>query len=308
MIVEEAIRPEPRRSIELSGVAKVFLLCVSLEALAVVVLSILQRYLQHLPTDDHMKISVLMCLSVVFLAYFAIDGVINENRFELVCFLVVSLLITFYSAFNFFTLPDTYTSRPATVWIRFIAIMAFSPINIILGWLSYKSFGWRLYRKIGANADILHMYRTYQIFLSFLKMDLQFGLTIVLGVGMFLHPDNLELYLDLVFFLITLGWAVLGWYGIRHELTSLVIVFFMFALVEPGYIIWKIIAALEPHDEFDQIGYLGPALALCGLALLCRFLLILWTGFTFRSFHKGLRQVFEKEEDSREDTGPNLSG
>jgi len=245
----------------------------------------------------------LYCVTTVFLVYFSVDGVLNENKFEVFCFLLVNILVAFYSLSYFFTLsgPPSYLQ-----WIRFGLIMFFSPLNILLGILSYKALGWKIYRKIGTNGQLIHMYRTYQIFLAFLKMDLQFGLTIVLAIGIFYHVASLEFYLDIGFFVITILWAGLGWFAIRHEISKLVVVFFLFALVEPGYLLWKAVAVLTVNGDWRQAQYTAPVIIISGLALVCRALLIIYTFLSYRHFNKGLRNIFEKEEDLHEAAVPIL--
>jgi len=184
--------------------------------------------------------------------------------------------------------------------------MFFSPLNILLGYLSYKALGWRIYRKIGTNVQMIRIYRTYQIFLAFLKMDLQFGLTIVLAIGLLWKVATLEFYLDIGFFVITVVWAGVGWFAIRHEKKLLVVLFFLFALVEPAYLVWKVIEVLNTNGDWRDAQFTAPVIIISALALFCRALLFIYTIIAAKHFNQGLRNIFEKEEDEHEARVPIL--
>jgi len=93
---------------------------------------------------------------------------------------------------------------------------------------------------------------------------------------------------------ITILFAILGWSGIRHEQRTPVLVFLSFSVVEPAYIIWKIVVVLM-HPAGETV-YLGAALTIAVLAIITRCLLVRWTVWALSGFGVGLRDVFEKEK------------
>jgi len=126
-----------------------------------------------------------------------------------------------------------------------------------------------------------------------------------LGLFAGIIKNNIELYLDIVFFIVTVLWASLGWYTVRHEKKALIWLFLLFALVEPAYIIWKDREAITSIE--NEEGYAAASLGVSALAIVCRVLLIVWTFLVYKGFNKGLRDVFKREEED-EHVVPILSG
>jgi len=288
-----------------STTAKVFLVVVILECLDVIALTI-ERVINVPTFDSHVKISLLLCVGSLFLVYFAINGVITENKFELISFIAVTLLVAFYAIYNVVNRVSATGTAEIVLWIRFVSVCVFCPLNFILGWLTYKSFGWKIYRKIGANSELQSRYQTYQIFMSLVKMDLFMGTTLVLAVGMFQIDDHVEFYIDLAMLVLTIALAILGWMGIRHEQKTPVYIFLACSVIEPGYIIWKAVAAITQPSELGGDYFLGAALTIAVLGIITRVLLVIWCVWALKGFGSGLKSVFEKEHRKLE-TIPILS-
>jgi hypothetical protein len=54
--------------------------------------------------------------------------------------------------------------------------VAFVFMYLVLGYMVFQSFGWHVYKNIGADASLVKCYTRYQQFLSLLKLDLMFGI------------------------------------------------------------------------------------------------------------------------------------
>ena len=92
------------------------------------------------------------------------------------------------------------------------------------------------------------LFRSYQIFVSLLKLDLWFGIVGTVTVGLFLFVDY-ELVIDCVAMVITLGWAALGWASARRESSSGFALFFVFMPVEPAYVLAKVLLNTRRRPE-----------------------------------------------------------
>ena len=75
----------------------------------------------------------------------------------------------------------------------------------------HATFGWRLYKHIGGNVHLQECYKTYQIFLSLLKLDLFLGALLVILAYFYLLSDEVELITNIIALVVTAGWALLGW-------------------------------------------------------------------------------------------------
>jgi hypothetical protein len=86
------------------------------------------------------------------------------------------------------------------------------------------------------------------VFLSLMKVDLQFGVSLVMLSGFFLFTvsSSVALWLNVVVIVLSFAWAILGWQMVIRELRWGMVLVFLFAVAEPAYIIYKIIAFYAP--------------------------------------------------------------
>jgi hypothetical protein len=231
-----------------------------------------------------------MLVNVVFIFLFAIDAVISENAFELFGFLIVNIGVSAFITWQFFY--SRANNEVITLWIRFISVCVFTPLNVILSIMVYRSFGWRMYKKLGADVELTHMYRTYQQMSSLIKVDLQFALNLVLASGFFVKT-SLEIGIDIGALVIALLWAALGLVAIRMEHKPSLLLFLTTFILHPGYVVFKIWKTTTDYDKlFVPLIY-----SFGSLSILTRVLEFVWGLRIYFHFGKGLKVVFEKEEE-----------
>jgi len=235
-----------------------------------------------------------MLLNSVLLCLFAMDGVINENVFELGCFVFITICSTYFISYQFFNEDSKRTTEVPVLWLRFIFSCIFTPANIVLSVLVYKQFGWKMYKKIGADIKKIKMYRTYQQTVSLLKLEIQLGLNVVLVVVMFLF-QGMDILLDIAACALTVIWALFGWYCIRSEKKKLFIAFLLMCVIQPIYLAVKL-SQFHNASEAKE-----PVISVIGiLSIICRVLSIIWCIRCRMQFGQGLKEVLETttEEES----------
>lgn len=86
-------------------------------------------------------------------------------------------------------------------------------------------------------------YQTYQIFVTFLRLDLQFQIMLILLVGLFWFDSNFAsqytFYLDIASVVVNIGFAVLGLIAVRRENRVLLVVFVVLSWIVPAYLTWR---------------------------------------------------------------------
>jgi len=175
-----------------------------------------------------------------------------------------------------------------------VSVCIFCPLNFVLGWLTFKAFGWKIYHKIGANIVLQSIYRKYQIFVSLLKIDLLFGTGLVLGIGLFQLDDGFSFYVDLTMLPISIGWAILGLFGVRHEEKISMGLFLSFAVLEPIYIVWKAIGWIHATPTSMGVYAFSIIVAAASVALFVRACLVCFAIIAYANFEKGLKDIFER--------------
>jgi len=274
----------------LSSASKALIVIMIIESMIIIGLTI--ERMVHPTTQNSEKYATLMLINSVFISAFAIDGVLNENIFELFAFVVVSIFTLLITVYQF--VEQDVTTEVIVLWIRFIAVCIFIPINIVMSYVCYKNFGWIVYKKIGASVEITSMYSRYQQMLALLKLDLQFGINLVVMAGLFLFSDW-EIWVDAGVMALTIIVLGITWGGLRQEKKWAVFIFFVFAPVEPVYIFYKFVHyANHPLDStiYEPLVYVAGSVAVVN-----RLLLMIWVFLCRRNFDKNLKEVFTKEDE-----------
>jgi len=277
---------------QLSIISRVFVFIILAEACIIIGLTI-QRMLHPVHGMTSEYYSILMLFNSVVLFLFALDGVVNENAFELVAFVLVTLSVTGIITYQFFWFREG--TETDVLLVRFISVCVFTPVNIVLSIFVYRNFGWFVYRKIGASIHMIDMYRVYQQTISLLKVDLQFGVNLVMVAWFFLTTEleNYELYMNIVVIVLTFVWAGLGWASVRMEKKVGIGIFFAFAPIQPAYIIYKLIKLhSSPKDVYAPLIYsMGSA------SIISRIMSVIWVIRCTVNFGNGMDRIFRKEDE-----------
>lgn len=250
---------------------------------------------------------LVVIVSTFFFAYFAFDGVLNENKFEMTAFALVSILLTLRIIFAFAVLDPNVTEVPAIAnrWMTLAVMVVVCVLQVFLVWLfvkTWKHFGWKLYRTVGANKSLITYFMKYQIFLSMLKIDVQFGLSLVLLAGFFLFDpaSSTALWLNVVYVVISIVWAVLGWQMVIREIKVGMVFFFLFAVAEPAYIIYKVVGFYKPVPEVDCTYVPCILFTFTGcVAIGLRVALCVFAGICMRNFGLGMKKVFGTDKAAK---------
>ncbi|KAF8950701.1 hypothetical protein BGZ52_001699 [Haplosporangium bisporale] len=173
-------------------------------------------------------------------------------------------------------------------------------------WLSYQlfqEFGWKIYKKIGADPNMKIMYRAYQIYLVLIKIDLFFfvGFSIqFIYLTLTKRQTDPEYWLTIVVLPITVVILYVAVYAVRHESRRWMTAFLFAMHGGVAYFIFKVVR-MWVGDQ-DQIGkYAGVRYFLTLFASLCLIAIlatIVNAAVCFRNFGKGLKPHIIK--DNRE--------
>ncbi|KAH6574741.1 hypothetical protein BASA60_005347 [Batrachochytrium salamandrivorans] len=125
---------------------------------------------------------VIFLLAQVFQIILCWDALIKQNTMQIGSFVAFNLANLSYAIFQYAQLiriatADIGLSTPLIVIPVIIAV--FQILFIFLASKLYIEFGWTIFKRIGADPFMRSMYRTYQIFVLLIKIDVFF----VVGFG-----------------------------------------------------------------------------------------------------------------------------
>jgi len=126
--------------------------------------------------------TTVMVVSSCFAAYHAIRGVMKENKFHLLCY-VCSMVIFLVRASYIMFKEGLGDSKDALLPFLSIGLLT-TVLSLLLTYPTFKQFGWRLFRKSGAKRHIRQMYKSYERFMAFVRLDMEFN-TLVLMLSAF---------------------------------------------------------------------------------------------------------------------------
>ncbi|KAG1054062.1 hypothetical protein G6F46_000507 [Rhizopus delemar] len=282
--------------------------------LEAVLLARFNRSLGELSTDEGLQKGIPVYLSIfifslVFQVALAWDAVHNKNTIQIIAFILFNLCCFGYTVFQFKQITEALTFVFPDEWEivqNLQKIIIASPVvsgvcqlvYFYLGTRLYLEYGWRIYKKIGADPDIRNMYRWYQIFLTIIKLDIFFflGFSIQFLV-LVLQKGDAEYPLTIVALPATCLALILAVYAVRHESKQLMALFFVGLAAGVAYFIFKICRIYDVSQAW-KYKYVNEVLTF--FACVTLFLLLLTitnAAICWSNFDKGLKGHLLKDLD-----------
>ncbi|KAK1786893.1 hypothetical protein P4O66_017273 [Electrophorus voltai] len=146
--------------------------------------------------DDDLTISLIQLVGILFCVYYITRGVLQENRQELIVFVLCVLVVMVRSVVNFSVLP----SYPTLLTVRFVCILCVGVLHVICALLLIQRPNMMAFRVGGALETLQEQYFLLNFCFSMVTFDLQAQLclcililtsgttisyahTVILGIG-----------------------------------------------------------------------------------------------------------------------------
>ncbi|XP_077998080.1 uncharacterized protein LOC144451169 [Glandiceps talaboti] len=242
--------------------------------------------------------AILILINAVFILYYTLDGVFRERAFELAAFVIAVGIIIVYCITNYIGTFDEDKINVVKL-SRLVLIGALGPIDIGLGIVLtiqyYKSRN-LIFRTVGANTEMQDMCSLMFFFEAVLKFDLQLQISIVVlilsttGVTV----TTIEISILVIGLIYCCIWVIVGYFAVRRESKPLAWIFLITSILEPVYLVYKMIDLGNNWSNFTKHDamYLAIITIICAVfALVVRVVAVITMVKVYKNFGKGLKEV-----------------
>jgi hypothetical protein len=252
---------------------------------------------QEVDTDGVKYTAITSMVATLALLYFALDSILLENIFQFYTSIALHMLICAYVIWHKVSGVSLSSLYDRISLYVLIGVCVFQALYLALAWPVKDTFGWRLWKRIGGNRSLRPIYRTASIFFSLLKLDFVLGVLLVITAVWYLVANTTQIILNVIAIAATLGWLLLGYTLVQQERVSLLKYWLFFAILEPSYIIYKLIAMkldedknnVDDQQEFPVFSWKQLLLTGC-VAVVIRVACIIFGILSVRNFGKGLKE------------------
>ncbi|KAL3862193.1 hypothetical protein ACJMK2_008180 [Sinanodonta woodiana] len=251
--------------------------------------------------------TLVLLFNILFCSYYISTGIVFEKPYELMIFIIGVIIVWLYLIVNYAVKPEIPFKLS-----RLIIASVLSPVIFVLGGLIAKNYhdsGNLIFRTVGANAILQDMCKNMFIFLGFLKLDLQLGVTLavlVLTKGSVLSTH--QIILLCVVGVLTLASFLFGHFAVRLENKKLMYIYASLWIFLPAYTVYCIVQTAKDLQE-NATDSLKIVTFICCVLSMCARCTIIYFGIqAYRSFGHGLKEKVYGALDSSNTAQRTLEG
>ncbi|ORY27580.1 hypothetical protein BCR33DRAFT_858415 [Rhizoclosmatium globosum] len=279
---------------------------------------------------------IIFCLAQLFQIILCWDALFHQNTIQIVGFLFFTLSATAYAGFqdgsiqsnmnigdawqanslmngiaagDALYIADPTQKQTMRALLHVVpAIMAIcSVFYCYLFYHLYLDFGWKIYKKIGADPTMRYMYQVYQIFVLLLKLDVffMFGFGIQFLV-LIIQPGDPEFSITIAAIPILMAILAFALHGVRSENKSITIAFMCGLILADGYFGFKIYRIYTKPEKYQYTKKYLTFFA--ALSIIVVTLSLAVTGLCMSHFGKGLKEHIIKDGTASQSSSVNNTG
>ncbi|KAI8323401.1 hypothetical protein GQ54DRAFT_272804, partial [Martensiomyces pterosporus] len=230
-------------------------------SILVIVLQNVENVFRSWSSDKSVAIYfLLLVIASVYGLFLMVGGVMTGDTIQIIGFCVFNLFAMSLAIFQYFqvrgwllsnVLHDDVFARIEPVLLASIGVMAFMTVVFaVMTYFLYHSFGWEMYKRVGADMKIRRMYVGYQLLVLLLKMDffvfLGFAVSYIILI---LKSTDPEFAITVVLVPVTLMVLVLAFWGLRRESHITMWTFIFMLCGSTAYFVYKCARMYDPKQE-----------------------------------------------------------
>ncbi|KAM4737212.1 uncharacterized protein FYW61_004771 [Anableps anableps] len=277
---------------ELSTLVKTYFCFTIVSLVALLGLTVSSIYKQHKNTDvsdeDNFTVSLIQLVGILFCIYYISRGVLQENRQELVAFVLSVLVVMIRSVVNFSVVGSKGKQE---VLARFACIMCLGIIHMFCTTLLIRRPNMMAFRVGGALESMQEQYFLLNLCFSMVTFDLQAQLCLCILIT---TSDSAMSATNTIILGVGVVWAFLtaavGAVAVLKEAKVLVWIFMVQNLPQVAFFIYLMYSVIEKwfHDQTYTLEAATVTGAL--ISLLIKGVLLWGLIRLVQSFGQGLRE------------------
>ncbi|ORY02983.1 hypothetical protein K493DRAFT_311872 [Basidiobolus meristosporus CBS 931.73] len=256
---------------------------------------------------------VIMMAAQLFAFILCWEAMVHKNTIQAIAFTIFNYILLGFSVILYLKyrsiqapeglFEDTRLLDLAVIIVITSCSVAFTGLT----WEIYKEFGWKIFKRLGANLEIRRMYKAYQILLTLLKLDVFFfiGYSVQLATLVY-NSDDVETWIQLT---VAIPGSVvllaLAFYGLHKEKKLFMYIFMACLALVIVYCIYKFVKMYQPDNRFANSREYLTFFNITTIILIITTMVNTWICCT--NFGKGLREQIEAYDERRNSTSPRLS-
>ncbi|KAI8325366.1 hypothetical protein GQ54DRAFT_237973, partial [Martensiomyces pterosporus] len=196
---------------------------------------------------------VIFIVAQVFLLMLCWEAVAHKNTIQIIAATLFNVMCLIYSLIQYTTFYIRPTASAGIFQkdndmriLQITTMVVYSLCSIafaMLTWELYQLFGWKTYKKLGANLALRRAYKWHQILLTLLKLDIFFFISYSVQLAtLVLRVSDPETWVQIgvvipssVLFLVLAFWAL----KVEHRHVMLVVIACLG--LSPAYFIYKLV-------------------------------------------------------------------
>lgn len=233
--------------------------------------------------------AVLLLVTIAFCFYYVVDSVLTERADELMVFVVSNFIVLIYCIANY-VLQQTSTIKLVRLIVVCVLSLFLIPVGLHLCYKYVRSNN-LIFNTVGGITKLQNGCKLYFLCSSLLKFDLQLQLSMLILVmgATGSSMDKTQKFILGYGVVFTIIFVITGFVGLCQENRILMVVFYILALCEPGYVAYKFYYAAV-HENKKSATYESTFACGC-FAIVVWLALMVFTGYyTKYCFYKGLRE------------------
>ncbi|KAG0051085.1 hypothetical protein BGZ83_004117 [Gryganskiella cystojenkinii] len=271
---------------------------------------------------------IVFVFAQLFQFVLAWDAVRAQNTIEMIGIVIFNLCCFAYSIFEisqtrdsldrsasfFYSPADVEVLKSSLTGLLYAVVAIIGLSQCLVTWLAYQlfqEFGWKIYKKIGADPNTKKMYRAYQIYLVLIKVDLFFfvGFSIqFIYLTLTNRSADPEYWLSIIVLPITIVLLYIAVYAVRHESRRWMSFFIVAMLCGVAYFVFKVVRMYFGDKVNRYIGIKNFLTLFAALCLVTILVTIANAAVCYRNFGKGLKTHLMKDHRDTQNSTSSTGG